>query len=98
MKTVLTGMLVALNSIPAMALEISGPATIQDGDTFCIGAQVIRLYGIDVPKNGQNCEKGGLSLNCGDKAENKLRCLLRNGVTCSAEDENVKFYFSPNQT
>lgn len=85
MKPILTGMLLALISLPVMALEISGTATIQDGDTFRIGAQVIRLNGIDAPENGQNCDKSGRSYNCGAKAENKLRSLLRDGVTCSGD-------------
>ena len=36
---------VSLAALPAHALDISGPATIQDGDTFRIGEQVIRLNG-----------------------------------------------------
>lgn len=76
-------MLVA--SSPVQALEISGPAVVQDGDTFRIGRQVIRLNGIDAPENGQDCERQGRSFNCGAKAENKLRALLRNGVSCSGE-------------
>ena len=70
---------------PAHAVEISGPAVVQDGDTFKIGSQVIRLNGIDAPENGQDCERSGRSYNCGAKAENKLRSILRNGVTCSGQ-------------
>ena len=58
---------------------------VQDGDTFKIGSQVIRLNGIDAPENGQDCVRSGRSYNCGAKAENKLRSLLRNGVTCSGQ-------------
>ena len=75
--------LMALVAFPAGAIELSGPATIQDGDTFRIGAQVIRLNGMDAPENGQDCERGGRSYNCGAKAETKLRSILRDGVACS---------------
>ncbi len=70
---------------PVHALEVSGHAVVQDGDTFRIGSQVIRLNGIDAPENGQDCDREGRSYNCGAKAENKLRSILRNGVTCSGE-------------
>ena len=73
------------NASPAQAVELSGPAVVQDGDTIRIGTQVIRLNGIDAPENGQDCERSGRSYNCGAKAENKLRSLLRNGVTCSGD-------------
>lgn len=68
------------------ALDLSGLALIQDGDTFRIGTQVIRLNGIDAPENAQDCERGGRSYNCGAKAENMLRSLLRGGVSCSGTD------------
>lgn len=70
---------------PLRALELSGVAAVQDGDTIRIGEQVIRLNGIDAPESGQDCERGGRSYNCGAKAENKLRALLRGGVSCSGE-------------
>jgi len=75
----------SLTTFPGHALDISGPATIQDGDTFRIGAQVIRLNGIDAPENGQDCERSGRSYNCGAKAENRLRSILRDGVSCSGD-------------
>lgn len=68
---------------PASAIEVSGPATIQDGDTFAIGAQIIRLNGIDAPESGQNCERAGRMYNCGAKAENALRAILEGGVSCT---------------
>lgn len=85
MIRVLIILLVSTVSLPAFALDISGRAMIQDGDTFRIGGQVIRLNGIDAPENGQDCKRGGGSYNCGAKAENKLRSILRDGVTCSGD-------------
>ena len=78
---------VAFCLLPASvhAIEISGTAEVQDGDTIRIGTQVVRLNGIDAPENGQDCERKGRSYNCGAKAENKLRSLLRDGVSCSGE-------------
>ncbi len=73
-------------SIPVAAMELSGSATIQDGDTLRIGEQVIRLIGMDAPENGQDCERNGRSYNCGATAENKLRSILRDGVICTGDE------------
>lgn len=79
----LSVMIWAAVATPAVALDLSGPAMIQDGDTIRIGSQRIRLNGIDAPEDGQDCERDGKSYNCGAKAEKKLRSILRDGVACS---------------
>ena len=64
--------------------EVAGPARIEDGDTLRIGAQAIRLHGIDAPEDGQDCERAdGSSYNCGADAENALRRLTRGGARCT---------------
>ena len=77
----------AFLSAPVSALEISGPVRLMDADTFAIGAQVIRLHGVDAFENGQDCTKGGRSYNCGAAALNALRGLIGAGaVQCKGDD------------
>lgn len=40
----------------AQTIETAGPAVIVDGDTIEIGAQAIRIHGIDAPETGQKCQ------------------------------------------
>ena len=42
-------------SLPATADNLTGKATLVDGDTIEIGEQVIHLYGIDAPEMDQFC-------------------------------------------
>lgn len=58
-------------------LPISGPALIQDGDTFEIGPVVIRLNGSDAPEAGQKCaDAAGKTWQCGTEATNRLAELI----------------------
>lgn len=68
------------------AASFSGPAVVVDGDTIKINNQVIRLYGIDAPENGQNCKRQtGKSYNCGAASENALKELVGARTTCSGD-------------
>ena len=76
------------NDKPAesVAVEVSGPAKVIDGDTLVIGSQVIRINGIDAPEDGQDCGRhGGGSWSCGTIATAALRQLSANGVRCVGE-------------
>jgi hypothetical protein len=52
---------------------LTGTATITDADTIVIGAETIRLQGVDAPETDQIClgSRGGL-WNCGIVARNRL--------------------------
>ena len=44
-----------LLALPAMADDLTGQASIIDGDTLEIHGTRIRLWGIDAPESGQLC-------------------------------------------
>jgi len=48
-----------------------------DGDTLRIGAETIRLYGIDAPEAGQPCTRNGRPWDCGGWATAQLTEILR---------------------
>ena len=62
---------------PIEAAELVGRARIVDGDTVVIGGEVIRLYGIDAPENGQRClDVSGGDYRCGEAATKALETLV----------------------
>lgn len=64
-------------------IEVSGPARVVDGDTLVIGAQAIRIEGIDAPEDGQRCSHSdGGQWPCGTQATEALRALSEKGVRC----------------
>lgn len=65
--------------------EISGAVRVVDGDTLAIGASRVRLQGMDAPEMGQECRRGGVSYDCGQKAREALVAAIDNRpVTCKA--------------
>jgi endonuclease YncB( thermonuclease family) len=71
---------------PARA-DITGRPTVLDGDTLQIGAQRIRLHGIDAPERRQTCAVRGELWGCGAEATRALASRIGNGdVECAATD------------
>jgi endonuclease YncB( thermonuclease family) len=75
------------SSTPA---AVSPTVRVIDGDTFDLGGQRIRLWGIDAPEARQQCHgRDGQTYNCGQDATAVLRELLRGRRTeCDKRDHD----------
>lgn len=77
---------------PAPAADVarlSGPARVVDGDTLVIGAEHIRLYGIDAPEHDQTCTAAGAAWDCGLWAGQALSALVKGReVACTGLDRD----------
>ena len=79
--------LLILNS-KILAGEISGIASVTDGDTIKILKKSIRLYGIDTPEKKQKCIKDSKKYNCGQAAtEALIKKISGKRVTCKVQDK-----------
>jgi endonuclease YncB( thermonuclease family) len=69
----------------ALADNLTGQASIIDGDTLEIHGTRIRLWGIDAPESSQLCRgDGSIQYRCGAKAANELDAFIaRRPVDCS---------------
>lgn len=76
-------------SAPATAQELSGRASVTDGDTLELMGERVRLHGIDAPEGRQTCTRGGVEWLCGQEAAARLRALVRGAeVTCAPLDRD----------
>lgn len=84
----LTALALPARAIPAASRsEVSGVATVVDGDTLDVAGQRVRLEGIDAPETAQTCRRrAGETWACGRSAADALAGLVeRRRVTCEAK-------------
>lgn len=77
-----------LGSMTANAGDITGVASVIDGDTIEVHGTRIRLHGIDAPESAQLCiDADGKPWRCGQQASLALAELIgRTPVTCNRTD------------
>ena len=69
------------------AADPSGRVRVIDGDTFDVGGDRVRLFGIDTPELGQPCSANGREWDCGAwVAETVRRAFEGKRATCVQRD------------
>jgi len=81
-----TAAILLLGADTLLAADMSGVASVIDGDTIEIHGRRIRIFGIDAPESTQLCrDSDSLQYRCGAAAANQLASFLeRRAVTCTA--------------
>jgi endonuclease YncB( thermonuclease family) len=68
------------------AVDLSGRATVIEGDTIEINGQRIKLFGIDAPETAQTCRYAGEVYHCGKQSALTLGHFIGSrSVTCDAQ-------------
>ncbi|MFC5358166.1 thermonuclease family protein [Azospirillum himalayense] len=90
MKDVVATALMLLVAAPALAADLTGTASVIDGDTLEIRGTRIRLHGIDAPESQQFCQdSAGKNWRCGQMAALALSERIgRRTVTCEQKDKD----------
>ena len=82
------GLLAAAFS-PATYAQLSGPASVTDGDSLKVSGHRVRLHGIDAPESAQTCRADGKPWSCGTAATSALRKRLAGRpVACEERDRD----------
>jgi endonuclease YncB( thermonuclease family) len=72
---------------PTPAAGFTARVGVVDGDTLSMGAERLRIHGIDAPEMAQSCERGGTAYACGEAARSAMAGILGRGlVSCEQLD------------
>ncbi|WMT73423.1 thermonuclease family protein [Bradyrhizobium sp. Ash2021] len=84
LRNVIAALLLLASTSMAMSGDMTGQASVIDGDTLEIHGRRIRLWGIDAPESSQLCRSDdSLQYRCGAKAANDLDAFIaRRPVSC----------------
>ncbi len=58
-------------------LQLSGEATVNDGDSITLNGERIRLRGIDAPEYAQTCQRDGAPYSCGRLSRQALADMAK---------------------
>ena len=75
MRNAVISLALVLLFAPAALADMTGPATVIEGDLIEIMGERVRLYGIDAPERGQRCTHLGKTFDCGHIAKTALMDL-----------------------
>ena len=71
------------------AQELTGRASIIDGDTIEIAGERIRIWGVDAPESGQTCVRGGQEWRCGQRSALALSSWIGpRALACMEQDRD----------
>lgn len=80
-------LLLALCTAPALAQSITGSVHVIDGDTLAMGAERIRIHGINAPESDQRCDNGRWA--CGKEATQAMtRLIAGSPVACHGRERD----------
>ena len=73
------------------AQELTGRASIIDGDTIEIAGEPIRIWGVDAPENGQTCGSGSDQWRCGQRSALALSDWIGQRPVACVEQERDRY-------
>lgn len=84
-------LVVCFSRVSAFTTNLTGQASVVDGDTLEIHGTRIRLWGIDAPESSQLCRgDDSLPYRCGAKAANELDAFIAGrSVSCEPVSRDV---------
>ena len=90
LAAILAMFLIAATTGAALA-DITGTASIIDGDTIDLHGERIRLHGIDAPESRQTCISNGATWPCGQSATDALASFI-GGVPVRCKEQGTDRY------